>query len=392
MVCPLPKLPVEVIDFVAGSLEPTDLFSLRFVCRELNLKTLHYFGRTHFSTVRTNLTSQSLQKLHDISEKKHLRDHVQTLFIKESDGYGQRDLGEGFYWPRHPSGCLQAPLVGVERLRDILVNDLVQCKSFRIHGHGGTNEYKSDRLDPIDAVGIILAIIAETSLPVKSFFMDFHNHNTGSVDAKQLQMDLYRQPQFRKAWAHLEELRLELTMKSDTFDWAMDLLSHAPSLRKLSMNFSSGFFASFFSRSVSFSHIFTGLQDLRLGHAWVKVETLSSLLLHSRDSLRALSFWFVNIESGGTWATVLSDLRNILPHLESISIFWSMEWEHSESRTPYVMFPTLHENPVVPGTQGREFQLRYKKWKGERRVFGASYHGPGTGVALEILAKSVEYI
>jgi hypothetical protein len=46
MVCQLPILSVEVVELVARSLEPTDLFSLRFVCRELNLKTLHYFGGT----------------------------------------------------------------------------------------------------------------------------------------------------------------------------------------------------------------------------------------------------------------------------------------------------------------------------------------------------------
>jgi hypothetical protein len=385
--------PVEVVELVAASLELTDLFSLRLVCSELNWKTLHYFGRTYFSALRTNLTSQSLQKLHDISEKKHFKDHVQTLLIEyKSRACGQRILGEGFYWPRNPSGYLQAPLPGAEKLRDILVNKLVHCKSFHIHGSGGTDEYESDRLDPTDAVGIILAIIAETSLAVKSFSVDFNRHGTGWVDAKQLQMPLYHHPQFRKAWAHLEELRLQHTTRSDTFDWAMDLLSHAPSLRKLSLDFDYTFSASFLSRSVSFAHISKGLQDLRLGHAHITVDLLSNLLLKSRDSLRALSFWRIYTEHGSTWVTVFRDLRDKLLHLESISLFGLGGDGSSQIRTPLVMFPTLHADLAVPGSQGRKFQLRYKKWKGEQRVIGASYQGPGMDAALEILAKSVEYM
>jgi hypothetical protein len=252
------------------------------------------------------------------------------------------------------------------------------------------NEYESDRLDPTDAVGIILAIITEASLPVKSFSVAFSD--TGPVDANKLQMGVCRQSQFREAWAHLKEPCLEPTIRSNTFDRAMNLLLHAPNLRKLLLDFDYNYSASFLSRNVSFVHISKGLQDLRLGHAHVTVDLLSSLLLNSRDSLRALSFWCIYIEPGSTWVTVFRDLRDKLPHLESISLFGLGGDGSSKIRAPFVIFPALHDYPVVPSLQVRKFQLRFKKWKGEQRVLGASYQGPGTNAALEILAKSLEYL
>lgn len=55
-------------------------------------------------------------------------------------------------------------------LQDILLNDLMNCRSFHIYGaHAGEAPYESDRLTSGDAVAIILTIIAETSLPIKPF-------------------------------------------------------------------------------------------------------------------------------------------------------------------------------------------------------------------------------
>ena len=248
---------------------------------------------------------------------------------------------------------------------------------------------RSEYLMPSDAIGIILAIIAEISLPVKSFLVDFRSRGTGRVDKKLLQVPLYRQPTFRTAWAHLQELCLEYSMTLGTFDWAKDLILHTTGLRKLSLDFEFNHSYSFLGSLLSSAHILQGLQDFRLGCAHITVDMLSSFLLYARDSLRAVSFRDVYVFRG-TWVAILRELRSNFPPLERISVDWLKEYRSRGKIN--IEFPTLSENPVVPNSQGRKFTLRYNEWKGVERVLGPSYHGrAGMDAALEILAKSAEH-
>ncbi|MCJ1304731.1 hypothetical protein MMC08_007544 [Hypocenomyce scalaris] len=399
MASKLSTLPTELIELIASALEPIDLCSLRLVCKEVHKNTTDCFGHTCLTTFRTDLSRKNLQKLEELSRQKHLRHHVQTLLIKDlrddlRQFYG---LGEGFSLHRHPSGYLLDPLPGVQMLQGILLNRLLNCRSFYIYSDYASEEsYESGLLMPSDAVGIILAIIAETSLPVKSFSVDFLSHGTGSFDAQRLHMPQYRKPEFRTGWAHLQELSLEQSMKSDAFDWAMDLVLHATGLRKLSLDFQHQNSASFIDR-LSLTERLPGLQELQLSGASLTVETISGFLLRFCNSLRALTFRHVHIESGGTWVSVLKVLRSDLPLLERVCVDWIRELNSRESEVypgayASVMFPKLSDNPVVPGSQGRRFKLREKKRAGEKRIVGASYHGPEMHVALGILASSAETI
>jgi len=384
MVSKLCTLAVELIELIAGVLEPADLFSLRLVCKELNEKTFQYFSHTCLTTIRTDLSRKSLQELEELSEHEQLRHHVRTLLTK-----GPNDMGRGFSWDRHPSGHLLASQPGVQMLQDILLNNLVNCRSFHIYrDHEDEDSYKSDCLRPSDAVAIILTIIAETSLPVKSFYVVFRRRGTGKVDAKRLHILQYRKPEFRTAWAHLQELSLEQTMTSDTFDWAMELVLCAINLQKLTLDFEFDHSTSFIDR-LSSADTLPGLQELKLSCVNVTEEIILRFLLHFRDSLRALSFWLVSIESGGTWVSVFRKLRSDFPLLESICVNHLKEFKKENRR---IMFPALSDNPVVPGSQGRRFNLVDKKYKGKPRIFGVSYSGPGMDVALEILVRSAENI
>lgn len=172
MASDLASLPGEITELIAGNLGPTSLRSLRMACKELNRKTFHNFGLSCFTTVRTDLTRKSLKNLQCISDEQRLRYYVQILLIKGADHHGcwYEACSKDFPWRRNASGSLETPLPAVGILREILVGKLVNCRSFHIHGYEdflGPNE--PDRLMQGDIVGIILAVIAETSLPVKSF-------------------------------------------------------------------------------------------------------------------------------------------------------------------------------------------------------------------------------
>ena len=116
----------------------------------------------------------------------------------------------------------------------------------------------------------------------------------------------------------------------------------------------------------------------------------SKLLVQCHSSLRTISFWHVYVSSD-TWASMLYEIRNNFPLLESISVDWPKEYT-ADDEIIHIMFPALETKSVVPGSQGRAFKLKYKKWKKTRRIWGASYRGrAGMDKALEILAKSAEH-
>jgi len=381
-------LAVELIEHIASALEPADLFSLRLVCKGLNEKTLHYFARTYLTTVRTDLSHKSLQELKELSAHEQLRHHVRILLIKE----GPNDFGRGFWWNRHPSGHLLGPSSGIQMLQDILLDNLMNCRAFHIYDtHAEEAPYESDWLTSSDAIAIILTIIAETSLPIKSFYVDFRKGGTGKVDAKRLHTLQYQKPEFRTAWAHLQELCLEQSMTLDTFDSAVELVLGATNLQKLTLNFEFDHSSSFIDR-LSSTDSFPKLQELKLSCAYVTVGIISRFLLRFRDSLLALLFHHVIIDddSGGTWISVLSNLRSNFPLLESICVKYLKECKPGENGR--IMFPALSDNPVLPGLQGGRFELIGKNFRGSPKILGVSYCGPRMDVALEILARSAEYI
>lgn len=387
MASSLPTLPVEVIEAITDTLNPTDLSCLRLSCKEINQKTLHRFGQACFTTLRTDLTHDNLQRLQSVSKSEKFRHFVRTLVIKAGDD----GLGRGLYWHRlecgDHSGCVEAWLSsGVQLLQDIL-KGMTECNSFHIHSFGGIEEYYgTEYLLPSDAVGIILFVIAETGLPIKSFFLDFRNRGSGSVDAKRLQMSLCQRPTFRNAWKPIKELRLEHSLTLETFDWAKDLVLHTTSLKRLSLHFDFDHTTSFIGNLLAYPHVFQGLQEFKLGCAHVTVNMLSSILIDSHSNLLVLSFWHVYLQEG-TWVAVLEQLPGSLPLLESINVDWPKEYSNEE--IVHIQFPALEDNGVVPGSNGRKFELRYKKWKAQKRIWGASYRGRlGMDKALDILAKS----
>ena len=380
----LPNLPVEVIESITNNLNPTSLFSLRLSCKEINQKTLHHFGQACFATLKTDLSHDDLQRLESISKSEQFRPFVQTLVIDTRF----EGIRRGFHCHRLEGGCVDIRLSsGVQLLQDIL-KGMTKCKSFRIYSFfGGMEDDPAMKyLLPSDVVGIILFIIAEFNLPVKLFFVDFRNRGYSSLGAKRLQMSLCQRPTFRNAWKTVEELNLEHSLTSETFDWAKDLVLHATSLKKLSLQFGFNYTTSFIAELLAFPRVFQGLQELRLRSANVTFNMLSSVLNRSSTNLRVLSLWHVYLQEG-TWVAILEQLRNSIPLLESISINWPKEYINDA--IVHIQFPALEDNGGTPDFNGGKFELRYRKWEGKRRLWGADYHGRlGMDKALDILAKS----
>ena len=384
----LSDLPVEVIEAITDKLNPTSLFSLRLSCKEINQKTLHHFGKACFATLETDLSYGDVQRLQCISKNEQFKHSVQTLVFRADN---DDRFGGGFYWHRLQEGCVDTRLSSAVQLLQGILKRMTKCTSFSIQTLGGMEHDPHEAyLLPSDVLCIIFSIIAETDLPVKSFSVNYRSLGLGSESARRLQMSLCQRPELRNAWKNVEELELEHMLTSHTFEWAKNLVLHPTSLKKLRLHFDFDHTASFIGDLLAFPRVFQRLQEFQLGSAHVTGNMLSSILMEASRSLRVLSLWHVPLHEG-TWVAVLEQLRDNIPLLESISINWPTECNNGD-RT-HIQFPTLDENGVIPDSNGQKLELRYKKWKGQRRVLGASYHGRlGMDKALDILAKSAVHV
>jgi len=394
-----PTLAVEIIELISAFSDPADLRSLRLVCRELNRKTLHYFGLASFATVQTDLSRDSLQRIKNISESEHLAVHVQCLHIKHAD---DGRLGRGLDWCLYQWTSLTDQLGGADVLRDVLVNKLLKCRSFHINSYDEYQTHReTDSLIPSDALGIVMSLVAEADLALRSFTVESTHNGNGRLDTQRLQMPLSHTPRFTAAWSHIEELVLNFAMTSDQYDWMLLLISSGPRLRNLSLVFHDAS-SSFIERLVSL-HSLHRLEDLSLGSAYMTVENISTLLLNNRETLNSLSLRHTIIEDGGRWATVLEMMEGQFPRLENLLLFWLKE----EPANRRVVFSNMIRHPVVPGSEdyrpGRlrydshllesvEMPIRLRYWGGGRRVVGVEYRGSGIDHVLSALADTAETV
>ncbi|MCJ1373035.1 hypothetical protein MMC20_004261 [Loxospora ochrophaea] len=342
---------------------------------------------------QTDLSQHSLQQLHSISLNEQFSHQVQTLHVnKEWDEDLKPRLGRGFYWHRMEETDMSRRVdtqlsSGARMLQDVLTR-LVNCTSFRFGSTYGLEEqYEPEYLSPSDAIGLVLRIIVEISLPVKSFYIDFEaQKRQAEVDAKRLQTQIFRQPAFIAAWGNLEELRLEYRLKSDSLEWGLGLVSNATSLKVLSLDLHFPYPISFIDSLLSLPFSLQVLQELELASFVVAEDTLLAFLLLCRSNLRRLSFRWIFIRPG-KWVPILAALKTF-QFLENFAVGFASESGTNILRAR-IQFPSLETNPIVPGSGGKSFELQHHEHGGKMRVWGASFHSRvGMQRALEILAES----
>jgi len=421
-------LPIELIEYIAAELDLVDLCLLRLACKNLSQKTLHYFGSTYFAYVLTDLSPISLQKLQQLSLHELLRHYVRTLLIK-----GPHGVGRGFFWERSPSQSLIFPHNGVQTLQDALLA-LENCRSFYIYNDHSSPHKLYDRgcLMPSDIVAIVLYIIAETSLPVRSFMADFFAFRETSVEVNRLRLADYEKIEFKNGWSQLQELFLRQETMCLYSDWVDNLIAAAQNLRCLTLDFGSEWMNFFFDKAASWEKL-PKLQELNISSINFHKDTLFDFLFRLGDSLRILRLTHFSLDMTRTWKSTFKLLRAKLLVLETISVFRLSEWiwiERNGLRKPCretVTFPAFlgalnvsgleKPNPFwldgwkvvvvesyrcsdcFPGipNQSRVLGQKSKKFivikehsgpKHGKVVFGVSYSGANIGDVLDLLAES----
>ena len=381
-----PTLATEIIELITTFLKLADLRSLRLVCHQLNRKTLTNFGRAAFATIQTDLSSDSLERIRRFSDSDHFARHVQCLQVNFS------------HWPRHDSGCLAGNSRGADLLRGLLSQRLQNCRSFLVYAYGESWDERTNRVLLSDAVGLILSLVAEADLALRSFNIK-SDGNCGWLDTPRLQMSLSNPPKFIKAWSRIEELGLDFALALDQWDWVLHLISLTVKLRKLSL----GLYEvnTSFMQRLSSLHELNRLEELSVGEVRVTVDAITSLLLQNRDTLHSLSLDETSLQGEGRWSTVLQNMKSQFPQLQNLLLF-KLRQGYDNDR---IIFSKLSKYSVIPGSevQGPINCLKYDsrriesmadpvriRYQSRRRLAtGFDYHGKEIDQVFSVLIEVI---
>ncbi|GMG54267.1 unnamed protein product [Aspergillus oryzae var. brunneus] len=254
-----------------------------------------------------------------------LKDHVHHLLIR---GVLNSRMGLGFQWTRHNSGQLdveQSP--GARWLRDILLS-FPNCRSFTVHlDYGWNDSSEHSRLGPSDGITIIMDIVAETGIPVRSFSVYAHPSSSGfafnNVDPRCLQFDILKDPAFINSWAQVEKLKFHHNfVPGDIGEWVASVITLAPRLKTLEIGFDYTPDAQVITTRLSSGPVvLSELRELVLTEASeIEWDELLTLLRFTCRTLRCLTLQRLQLK-GGTWIPLLAQLYQF-PLLEDLTLFW----------------------------------------------------------------------
>lgn len=404
-----PEMAAELIQQVSSTLRPADLGLLRLTCRTINQVILQQFGATNFTTVRTDLTPRSLQKLQDISLSEFAR-FVECLHLTmtvDDTPQSRSTYGKGLQWHRHSSGYLIPPFPIHELLSGLLIHKFLKCRSFYIEifdeGYVGTLPYVSEYIRPSDAVGILLSIIAETGLAAKSFVIRDGTDGGGAsrLDTPRLQIPYSNGGrQFENGWVHLHDLTLQYGMTHDQEDWAFNLVKTAPILRRLTLSFfEEG--ELFLSRLAGVINPNSTLEHLSIKSAHVPEHVLSTILFKTQHSLRSLFLRSVHLGNVGAWAKLFKGMKGSFPRLSSLELCFPVGHSDTAGLSNLLQYPKVLGSEVkkrvgkeyrlkadsrcVEGLQGA-IDMRYKFKK--ELILAVGYKGPDMDVFLGVLTEA----
>jgi hypothetical protein len=214
------QLPAELLSQIASQLDAPSLHAFRLASRHLNAASLPAFASTNFGVITTDLSAQSLGRLHTIANTQ-LAPYVRKFRLQArsprplpkhgAQGPGARDDEAGRVLIPWRQGLVE----------DLLATKLVHCVDFE-----ATIEHGSFRrlgLEPRprperepgqnptaqECLRILLGAITTGAPPVRRLAINIIDV-AGYDDYDRLGADVISQHGFRAAWAaHLRELSVE---------------------------------------------------------------------------------------------------------------------------------------------------------------------------------------
>ncbi|KAI4267335.1 MAG: hypothetical protein LQ337_008404 [Flavoplaca oasis] len=411
----LENLPPELLQLIWDRLGAADTSSLRLVSKRIKELSDRHFSVVNFKTVRSNLNQRSLQRLVEIANSIYHANNVKCLYLEDKAG---GILGRNTDWDRLPLGPVTNRSAAAETLQYLLVHKLVNCRSFvikRSHDYTMTDEvgdpieyeYNYDGLSTGDTTNLLLTIIAETGLKVKSlaifkWFYKSSNRVGGPICTAKLSLDLFRQPQFRIPWTDLHELILEYEITHGQHDWILNLISCASNLQILSLGFEEE--SDIFLKRLACATSEPPLRKLTLASATLSGQLILDLLNNFKGSLVDLRLRYVGLHEDSSWNSILAFLAEKPLQLRRLSLFclvcgsggaWNGNLIHFPalrklSKVDSMIVTNVHEKHIYRREGQRDNVMRLKYLGCKEAVVGVSYKGSEMKMALETLAKAAE--
>ncbi|KGO73068.1 hypothetical protein PITC_098060 [Penicillium italicum] len=382
----LPSFPVELVEFISGFLDADGLLALRLVCRELQRKTFHHFAQRFFSSIKTDLSGDSLRRINTLSQNAALCPYVNGLAFILQNG-----VGRGLVWDRHPWGPISAPLEveAIRSLRDNLIQNLANCRSFFIFCRYPEGHPDMSHVTITDAVAVFFALVVDARLPVSSFHLIYANKNSRTLimDMRRLPKLLYRQPEFKSVWANLQKLSLEQYLTLDNFGFLLELVLSAPNLQTLLLNLGSHDLASEFMHELADSASFSQLRELALFRTSTRGPDLHKLLANIRPNLTSLTLYHVSLTPGSDWTSCLKELSQEFLALQSISLYYL--WASTPAKG-LLTFPDILKTPLLCTPKGQHCNIFYSEDLKAPTVLGIEYSGSKMSQVLNLLQTKTE--
>lgn len=380
-----PTLAVELVELIANKADHSSLLALRLVCRDLQKKTFHHFARRSFSSIKTDLSEESLIRINALSQNAAIRPYVHGLAFMLQNG-----VGRGLVWDRHPWGPISAPLEvdAIRLLRDNLIKYLTNCRSFYIFCRYPEGHPDMNHVTITDAVAVFFALVVDARLPVSSFHLIYANKysRTLIMDMRRIPKMLYRQPQFKIVWSNLQKLSLEQYLTLDNFGFLLELVLSAPNLKTLLLNLGSQDLASEFMHELAETASFSQLQELALFRTSVRLPDLVNILRGVRGNLTALTLYHVSLAPDNNWISVLTELSRGFTALTTISLYYL--WATSPTKE-LLSFSDMNKAPGLQFMPDKNLHMFYSDNPKSPSVLGVEYSGNKMSQILGLLRNCV---
>ncbi|PWY67139.1 hypothetical protein BO70DRAFT_418793 [Aspergillus heteromorphus CBS 117.55] len=399
----LPQLPLELMERVCETLATRDLAALRGSCRQVHHLTHHCFAQ-RYGEYHTDFSERSLRHLHALAQNPGVGRHIRSLVVLSPEPRLGKDL-QALRWAA--AGQLAGDsltMPSLRTLRDDLVRRLPHCRSFVVSPIGGAGppEHPQDPQDlqdhqqctfnPDDVVSILWEIVADAALPVQRFWYGQGLNYSSSacsacssplLDIARLPKGLFRSPGFRAGWAALQNLHLEQTLTPHNYAFCLDLILHAPALRKLHLGLGhtpiAAEFVADLSRALTLAPHPPTWERLSLAGTTLHADDLLRLLHQSRARLQTL--WLRDVSGlDASWLAALHRHRRQFPRLAALAL--------RDIRSP----SGLVRFGLPPGAAG--FQLQPNEQGavpaiglGASDIIGMAYGGSEMDRALETLVQ-----
>ncbi|KAE8381675.1 hypothetical protein BDV26DRAFT_301259 [Aspergillus bertholletiae] len=307
------QIPLEILELVCDELETRDLASLVGTCRDTYHRTINRLAQ-RYTEVHLDFSQDSFNHIHAIANNKVMREQVHRLVVMTPEPY----LGRNLEWQRSAAGHIHSPLQipAVQRFRNDLVEKLTNCRSFVmspvrtkfVPEEADIND--SEHFNPDDAAGILLEIIADTSLPMKLFWYGTGVNYTSSImDIQRLPKNLFTNPTFKSGWGQLENLHLDHKLTPYNYSFILNMILHAPHLRKIYLSLAPRDLAiEFFSDLAQSASLPSSLERIAICFTSIRAADLIKILNHSRQTLRR-----VILDDIGGLSSDMSKLQSQLP-------------------------------------------------------------------------------